>query len=59
MFHFTKFVIPVYMTPENCVFLNYRPIFDNKFYCIVSVFLILLWNMLIHYGCHNKEKPVT
>ena len=39
--------------------LNYRPIFDKTFYCIVSVFLTLLWNMLIHCEGQNKEKPLT
>ena len=59
MCHCTKLVIPVYMAPGICVFLNYRPVFDKKFYCILSVFLILLWNMLIHYEGHYREKPVT
>jgi len=44
------------MATGLCVFLNYRPIFDKKFYCIVSVFLILLWNLLIHYEGHNKKR---
>jgi hypothetical protein len=58
MCHCAKFVILGYMAPGICEFVNYRPVFDNKFYCIVSVFLILLWNMLIHYEGHKKEKPV-